>query len=242
MRGRLFLVSAALAAAALAYPSRAAAQAPAPGASGHWTGTIETPGQPLQVEVDLKPAIPPAWQGVIAIPAQNMKGFALEAITVDGKSVSFVIPKVPGEPTFKGTLSDDGTTISGDFSQGGGTLPFKLTRGGDAVFPGPPAKSTAITKDVEGTWNGTLAVPSGSLRLMLKLAGGADGATGSITSVDQGGVEIPIATITQTGAHLELELPSIAGTYSGDLKDGKLVGTWRQGPGTLPLEFTRSTP
>jgi NAD(P)-dependent dehydrogenase (short-subunit alcohol dehydrogenase family) len=46
----------------------------------------------------------------------------------------------------------------------------------------------------------------------------------------------------QAGSHLTLELPAISGSYSGDLKDGKLVGTWTQGPGTLPLEFVRSAP
>ena len=76
----------------------------------------------------------------------------------------------------------------------------------------------------------------------MKLANGPDAATGSLVSVDQGGVEIPITTITQAGSQLTLELPAIAGTYSGDLKDGKLVGTWSQGPGSAPLEFTRATP
>ncbi len=106
----------------------------------------------------------------------------------------------------------------------------------------PPAKSTAITKELEGSWNGTLQVPSGSLRLTLKLASGPDGATGTMISVDQGGAEIPIATVTQTGMHVELELPMIAGKFSGDLKDGKLAGTWSQGPGSMPLEFSRPVP
>lgn len=212
------------------------------GAGGHWVGSIQTPGQPLEIEVDLKPGTPPAWVGAITIAAQNLKGFPLEAVQVEGTAVSFVIPRAPGTPTFKGTLSADGATLSGDFTQGEAGFPFTLTRAGEAVFPPPPAKSSAITKDLEGSWSGTLQIGAQSLRLTLKLAGGADGATGSIVSVDQGGVEIPISTITQTGTHLELSLPQIAGTYSGDLKDGKLVGTWKQGPGTFPLEFARSTP
>jgi hypothetical protein len=218
-----------------------AASAQTPTASGHWTGTLDTPSQPLDVEIDLKPGTAPAWVGTISVAAQNLKAFPLGSVQVDGKAVSFVIPMVPGEPSFKGTLSDDGTTLAGDFSQGGGSLPLKLTRKGDAVIA-VPAKSTAITKELEGSWSGALQVPSGSLRLTLKLAGGADGATGSIVSVDQGGVEIPIATITQTGLHLELELPAIAGKFSGDLKDGKLAGTWSQGPGSMPLEFSRAVP
>jgi hypothetical protein len=230
------IVSAVLLAAALVAAPVQAAQS---GAGGHWTGAIETPGQPLQVEVDLAPGTPPAWVGAISIPAQNLKGFGLASVEVLDKAVTFAIPGAPGTPTFKGTLSADGTTIAGDFSQGGATLPFKLTRAGDAVMPPPPAKSTAITKDMEGTWSGTLQAGGNSLRLTLKLAADADTAKGSIVSVDQGGVEIAIATITQAGAHLDLQLPSISASYSGDLKDGKLVGTWTQGQGSLPLEFAR---
>jgi hypothetical protein len=246
MRNRVPSVSAILSALGLATGLVAASARPAlsaqtPGVAGHWVGAIETPNQPLAVEIDLKPDTPPAWIATISIAAQNLKAFPLGSVDVQGKSVSFEIPKVPGTPTFKGTLSDDGATISGDFSQGGNTLPFKLTRQGDAVIA-PPAKSTAITKELEGTWNGALQVPDRSLRLTLKLASGPDGATGSILSVDQGGTEIPIATITQTGAHLELQVPTVAGSYVGDLKDGRLVGTWTQGPGSLPLEFTRAAP
>jgi len=227
-----------LAAALAAAPVHAAQS----GAAGHWTGAIETPGQPLQVEVDLAPGTPPAWVGAISIPAQNLKGFGLTSVDVQDKAVTFVIPGAPGAPTFKGALSADGTTIAGDFSQGGATLPFKLTRAGDAVMPPPPPKSTTIAKEFEGSWSGTLQVGDRSLRLLLRLVAGADVATGTLTSVDQGGAEIPIASIAQTGTHLELRLPSISGTYSGDLKDGKLVGTWSQGPGTLPLEFVRPAP
>jgi hypothetical protein len=213
----------------------------APSATGHWSGAIETPGQPLAIEVDLKGGAAPAWIGTISIAAQNLKAFPLGSIDVQGKAVTFAIPNVPGSPTFKGRLSDDGATIAGDFTQGGGTIPFKLARAGEAVIAAP-AKSTAITKELEGNWTGALAVGGQTLRLNLKLANGPDGATGSLVSVDQGGVEIAIASIVQAGAHLDLEVPAVAGKFSGDLKDGKLVGTWSQGPGSLPLEFSRPVP
>jgi hypothetical protein len=218
----------------------ASAQPAAPPA-GHWTGSVQTP-QPLDVEIDLKPATPPAWVGTISVPAQNLKGLPLEAIEAKDKAVSFVIKQAPGTPTFKGTLSADGTTIEGEFSQGGSTFPFKLTRTGEAVFAPPPPKSTAIAKELEGSWSGALDAGGRTLHLTLKLANGADGATGSIVSVDQGNAEIAIASIVQKDAHLELQLPTISGGWSGDFKDGKLVGTWTQGAGSLPLEFTRSSP
>jgi hypothetical protein len=239
MSTRLSMVSAVLFVVGLAAAPVVSAQTPT--ASGHWTGVLDTPNQALDVEVDLKPGTPPAWVGTISIPAQNLKAFPLSQIEVQGTSVSFVIANAPGTPTFKGTLAADGATLSGDFTQGGGSIPFKMTRKGDAVFTAP-AKSTVITKELEGTWNGSLAAGGQTLRLTLKLASGPDAATGSMVSVDQGGAEIPITTIVQAGSHLTLELPSIAGSYAGDLKDGKLVGTWTQGPGSLPLEFTRATP
>jgi hypothetical protein len=213
------------------------ALAQAPGASGHWTGAIEIPGQPIQIEVDLKPD-GQSWIGTITIPAQNLKGFPLSAIQVQDRQVTFAMTQVPGTPTFKGEVTADGTGLLGDFTQGELKTTFELKRTGEAAIA-PPAKSTPITKELEGQWSGTLDAGGRQLRLTLKLANGADAATGSIVSVDQGGAEIPITSIVQSGAHLELSLPAIAGSFSGDLKDGKLAGEWKQGPGTLPLTFTR---
>ena len=222
--------------AALAGTGRSHAQTP--NASGHWTGAIEVPGQPIQIEVDLKPSTEQAWIGTITIPAQNLKGFPLADVQVKDRQVSFAMPQVPGAPTFKGELTADGASILGDFTQGEGKTTFALKRAGEASIT-PPPKSTPITKEMEGQWAGTLEAGGQQLRLTLKLANGAGGATGSIVSLDQGNAEIPIESIVQNGSHLELLLPKIAGSFSGDLKDGKLAGEWKQGPGTLPLTFTR---
>ncbi len=149
---------------------------------------------------------------------------------------------IPGNPLFKGRLSADGTTLSGDFSQGGATLPFRLERKGEAVIAEPP-KSTPVTKELEGDWQGSLNAGGTVLRLKLKLTNRpAGGATGDVVSVDQGGAEIGISTVQQKASHLELRLPTIGASYSGELRDGRLVGTWTQGQGSLPLEFTRPTP
>ncbi len=94
MASCLPMASAFFVAAALAVAPVQAAQAP--GAAGHWTGAIETPGQPLQVEVDLTTGTPPAWVGAISIPAQNLKGFPLASVEVKDTAVTFVIPKRPG--------------------------------------------------------------------------------------------------------------------------------------------------
>ena len=101
-----------------------AAQSSAP-ASGHWEGTIQVPGQSLAVVVDLAEQNG-SWVGTIAIPAQGIKGFALSPLTVDGTSVTFGMKGIPGDPVFKGTVSGDPRSLSGQFSQGTASIPFVL--------------------------------------------------------------------------------------------------------------------
>ena len=211
----------------------------APAPSGHWEGAIQIPGQELKIEIDLQNSAD-KWEGTIAIPAQNLKGFPLSGISVKADSISFAMKGVPGDPVFKGTLSKDSKTISGDFSQGGGTIPFAVTRTGDAKID-PVPKSTRVTKDLEGSWEGSLDVDGKILRLILKLANQPNGtATGTLVSVDQGGAEIPVAAVVQTGTQLKVLVPVIVGSYEGELKDGVLTGKWTQGPRTWPLVFKRA--
>lgn len=221
----------------LAAPGIALAQA-ATGPGGHWEGSIQVPGQGLAIEVDLANKEAQVWVGTITIPAQNVKAFRLSDITVTGSAVAFAMKGVPGDPRFAGTLSADGKSMSGDLSQGGATIPFTLAWKGEAKIEEPP-KSTEITKDLEGSWEGALDVNGTVLRLVLKLTNQPGGATGTLLSVDQGGIEIPVTSITQTGSQVKLTLTSINAGYTGDLKDGQVAGTWTQGPGSLPLTFKR---
>lgn len=179
----------------------------------------------------------PEWYGTISIPQQGAKGLPL-SLTVKGKTVAFKI-KAPGEPGFSGTLSDDGKTISGDFTQGGGSLALSFAWKGEAKFE-VAQKSTPITQDLEGAWEGTLDANGTMLRLRLNLKGGAAGATGVLVSVDQNNAEIPIATITQEKTRVKLIVSMVSGTFDGELKGGELSGTWTQGPLSAPLVFKRA--
>jgi len=114
--------------------------------AGHWEGSIQLPGMELKVLVDMKAGAGGALEGTIDIPAQNAKGLILEPIDVKDAAASFAIRGVPGQPIFKGTLSADGTTIEGSFTQGGQTFPFRLARGTD------PGKAAAQALDGFSDW------------------------------------------------------------------------------------------
>jgi hypothetical protein len=210
------------------------------GARGHWTGAIEIPGQPVAMEVDLDKAAG-GWIGSISIPAQNASGIPLDAITFTNGKCSFHIKGAPGDPTFTGTVSADGKTMAGDFSQGAGSMPAKFTRSGEPKVEELKA-SPAVAKEFLGSWEGTLEGPGPGLRLVLKMSNDASGSKAVLVTVDQGGAEIPVNTIEQKDSKLTLVVKMVGGRYEAEInKDGtELSGMWTQGPGTLPLKLKRA--
>src|SRR3982751_4271777 len=122
-----------------------------PPPSGQWIGSLPA-GAGLEMEINLarKGA---EWYGTISIPQQGTKGLPLGEVAVKSQTVTFTLKGAPGDPRFSGELSADGKTISGTFTQGGGSLPLSLTWKGQPKFD-IPQKSTAVTKDFEGPWEG----------------------------------------------------------------------------------------
>jgi hypothetical protein len=214
------------------------AQAQTPTPAGHWVGTMSVQGKDLGLTMDIAKG-DTGWRGEAGIVEMNATGLELSPITVNGESVTFVMKGIPGDPTFKGTLSKDGKTMSGDFTQGPVSGTFSLGLKGDAKLT-PAVKNAAIAKEFEGSWEGAIDAGGTTLRLILKLANENGTARGSLVSVDQGNIEIPLREISQTGTKLTVTVPTVGGKYDAELKEGQLVGTWAQGPGTLPLTMKRA--
>jgi hypothetical protein len=212
----------------------------APDASGHWEGAVKVPGHEINIQVDVTKTAAGEMQGIFT--GENINGFPLSDLGVERDAVRFRL-RVDGGGSFSGTISADGKTISGDFTANNGafTIPFSLTRTGDARIE-PPAKSAAVSKQLEGSWNATLEANGVEMRIVLKLTNQPDGSsTGTLANLDQGGVEIPIASISQQAANVTLEVKVVSGSYSGAVNaDGtELAGTWTQGAFTAPLNFHR---
>jgi hypothetical protein len=205
---------------------------------GHWTGSIQGPNQSLGMEVDLDKGAD-GWIGSISIPAQNASGIPLGAISFTNGKCTFHVKDAPGDPTFTGTLSADGKTMAGDFTQGPGTVPLELTRTGDPKVEEAKA-SPAVAKDFLGTWEGTLEGPG--LRLVLKMSNEARGAKAVMISLDQGSVEIPVSSIDQKDSKLTLIVKMVGGQYEAEInKEGsELNGTWSQGGGSIPLKLKKA--
>jgi hypothetical protein len=219
------------------------AQTAAVDPSGHWEGAIQVSGMEVRMEIDLVKNGKGELAGTFGQPDQHLTGLPLANFALDGRSIGFQIKGgAPGDRAFKGELSADGASISGDFaSHQVGTVAFTLTRNGNPRIEATP-RSAAIGKELEGTWNGTLDANGMVIRLVLTLSNQPDGtATGTVVNIDEG-LELPITTITQKASSVIVEVKAIGGSYSGALsaEGTELVGTFAQGPATVPLTFRRA--
>jgi hypothetical protein len=217
-----------------------AAQGPA-NPSGHWQGAVQMPNnQQIAVEIDLAKNANGVTQATFS--GVNIKGYPLSDVAFDGPSVRFNL-KVDGGGAFSGKFSEDGKTMAGEFTatNGGYVLPFSLTRSGDAVFE-PVPRNPRIGKELEGTWSGALEVNGMTMRIQLKMANQADGtSSGSLSNLDQGAVDLPVSSISQTASTVNIGLKMVNGSFSGTLNAAgtELTGTWTQGTFSAPLNFHR---
>jgi hypothetical protein len=215
--------------------------------AGRWQGAIELPNGELGITVVLS-AEEAGWTGTIDIPLQNVRGFALSGIVVEGPRVHFEMAGIPGQPTFEGELSEGGDALAGTFRQGSQELPFGLARAAEGTgeaedetpsgLPEEPVPGEGLT----GDWLGVLQVGPVTLRLALHVEEAANGALNAVVdSVDQGAV-IPVDAITlDDEGRVRLVLDRIAASFAGRMHDdgSAIPGTWAQGGQELPLTLHR---
>jgi uncharacterized protein (TIGR03435 family) len=104
---------------------------------------------------------------------------------------------------------------------------------------GIPHNAFAQSKDITGTWQGTLEAGK-TLRTVVKISKGDDGGLKAVFySIDQGGQPIPITSVKLDGSSVKMTLVALGGSYDGKLTadGGEIDGTWTQGGGSLPLNL-----
>ncbi|MDT7830463.1 alpha/beta fold hydrolase [Pricia sp. S334] len=98
---------------------------------------------------------------------------------------------------------------------------------------------SALAQEITGQWHGLLEIPGSPLRLVLNIEKSDSGYTTTLDSPDQGAKGIPVDTTTFTNGKLDLAATVLGLTYTAELVDDTLKGTFRQGGLTLPLEMSR---
>lgn len=101
---------------------------------GRWSGTLDIYGQELDMSLKLEEAAD-GWSGSLDIPAQKIKEMTLEDLAVSSDSLSFSLPKVPGNARYSGAFNEDASFVTGTFYQGGLELALNLEKQGELVDP-----------------------------------------------------------------------------------------------------------
>jgi len=214
--------------------------------AGEWAGTLQAGLQRLRLVFQLQAADAGGWTGVVISVDQGNTRIPIGSVTCGDGKVAMDIPMAGSR--FTGTLSADGQSIRGTWSQSGYSFPLELARSAAAPAaaaappppspPSPPANPEEF-KPFAGEWGGIIDLVSLRIRIQLEMAEG--GLSGRMFSVDQGNAEIPIGAVTVTGKQIVLDVPVVQGRYDGVLApDGRRIeGTWRQGPLQAALNLTR---
>jgi pimeloyl-ACP methyl ester carboxylesterase len=137
------------------------------GAEGFWYGPLKAGPIEMRLGIVISKGADGTLGGVMDSLDEGAFGIPIE-VTVAGGAVSFAIK--PLTISYRGTLSEDGQTIKGIFTQGGAALPLTLQRSDKRVVnarpqhpqrPYPYIEEEVTYKSGALTFAGTFTKPSG---------------------------------------------------------------------------------
>lgn len=214
--------------------------------AGRWEGVVRIPGRAVPVIVDLARGDAGEWTGSVTMQGLGIKGAPLAAIAVSGDAADFHVAGVlasrqDGPARFSARFAPPGgTTMHGDFFQGGNRAPFALTRAGAAQVE-PARRGTAIAAALEGTWVGQYELGGYPRRVTIKLANAAGVGTAEFVVVGKRTSNLPVDIVTQEDRILRIESNETGISFEGRVSaDGReIIGIFEQGPLEAPLQLRR---
>jgi uncharacterized protein len=204
--------------------------------AGEWNGMLKpAPSVELRLKPDVETSAAGELKATLFSIDQGSGAIAASTTKLAGDKITLTFPSIDG--SYEGQLSADSKTITGTWSQGGGSLPLTMNRG-----PVPMDTASPSAAPLAGVWEGTLDTGTMQLRLRLNINKDEKGnVTGNVDSIDQNAMGIPASGFVLKGSDFHFDLKAVGGSYDGtvDEKRTAMKGTWRQGGGQLPLEFKK---
>lgn len=101
------------------------------------------------------------------------------------------------------------------------------------------AVSAISAQEITGTWNGVLKVQGIQLRLVFHVTKTDTGFSSTMDSPDQGAAGIPMTSTVYENNQLTMKHDAATIVYTGELKDGIVVGTFKQAGQSFPMDLKR---
>jgi len=212
---------------------------PETGLAGHWEGTFKVNDREIGLGLDLAKNAKSEWIGSMSIPAENMTGLVVMDVVVSGNSVKFVGVELMMS-RFDLALAPDGR-MKGTLSNPQATVPIELKRSGEAKVELIQA-SPAVSKDLEGDWEGSLQMPGRAFRILFHFKNQADGTVAAtIDTPDTGAIGVPLNNVKQTGRKVEVGIKVAHATFQGTLnaESTELAGQFAHEQNGVPLTLRK---
>ncbi len=207
------------------------------GPAGHWEADITGAGpQRTRVTLDLAKNAKSEWIASMGLPSENRTGLVVKDVAVNGKSVKFVALELMSTP-FDLTLGPDGN-MKGTISRPG-SPPVEFKRTGEAKVELIPA-SPAVSKALEGDWEGSLPMPNGAFRMVFHFKNQPDQTV--ITTFDTpNATDLPLNDVKQTGQQVEFGMRIAHGAFQGTLNQegNELAGQFTHEANSMPLTLRK---
>lgn len=209
------------------------------GPAGHWEGAFKANDREIGLGLDLARNAKSEWIASMSLPAQNVTGLVVTDVVVNGNSVKFVAVELM-MAKFDLGLEPDGR-MKGTLSNRQTTAPIELKRTGEAKVELLPA-SPAVSKELEGDWEGSLETPGRAFRMIFHFKNHADKTvTATIDTPDSGGFGLPLNNVRQTGRKVEVGIRIAHATFEGVLnpEGTELTGLFTHGENRIPLTLRK---
>ena len=209
---------------------------------GLWRGSLDVKG--ISLRLIFKIAEPTKGQFHVVMDSVDQGAKNVPATSAEYASPALNVHFAGIGASYEGEVSSNHKEITGNWTQLGNSTPLTLKRfeaADEAVVETTKSYVWADDSELQGHWKGTLKIKDVKLRLAFDIAKlGNQKLDCTLTSVDQTDAKIPATIASWTAPHARLEWKAINGSFNGEIKNGKLVGTWQQGPITSPLTLERA--
>jgi len=181
--------------------------------AGHWRGTVQIPGMPAVVVLDLDQAAG-TWVGSLTAPDYGAKGVPLTAIALPEKGALQASVAVFGDAKLRVRI--EGGKLTGTLEAGGNTAALVLERAGAAQVDLPP-RNMALGAGFEGQWKAEFEVGS-KLHAELSLRNEPGGtSSGEMKVAEMGNAPLKLQRIVQEGGGLQFRVEGAGAEFDGRL-------------------------
>lgn len=205
---------------------------------GSWVGKLQTPLGAYNMVFRFEDGDDGELTGFLDSPDEGARGIPITNIELTDGKLEFRVPRAV--LTYTATIAD-GKMNDGTWSQRGQDIPLSMERG-EFVPEGLKLSDEAFSR-LEGSWTGKLSNPAGAeVHVVFRFERNDSGdIVVFLDSPDQGAKDIPVTEASLDGDQLSMTVRAAQASYAATFSDGRIEGTWTQGPSPQPLVLTPGT-